>query len=810
MHKLVGHWKSFFIKHWQYAPVFISALILGSPFLFTGKVLFWGTVILQFIPWRHYAWTALQSGHLPLWNPLVGMGAPLLANYQSALLYPPNWFLFILDWLGGVSWLAWGQGLLVVLHWCLAGAGMICLLNWLGVGKLGQAVGGVSFGLSSYMVGRASFLSINAAVAWLPWIILCSSILAKEISRQSKPTRRSIVFLVILLTMQLLSGHAQTTWYTIVLVFVWGGFLGYLFTRQKDSSLQQSNIAVVVGKSWLWIVVALIVAVMISAPQLFPTFEYLIQSQRSTAVDSELAMTYSFWPWRFITLLAPGMYGNPATGDYWGYGNYWEDALYIGLFPVILALWMLIGAWKKTQEAQDPKGNREKPLLIFLGGLIIISMVLALGDRTPVFPWMYKNIPTFDMFQAPTRISILAIFALTILGGIGIERVRRPIKRALYWTRLSTAGAFAITLGASLVLVLFEDVAPTFIRAFALMGSFGIVCGFIFLSAPEDDNKDNMRKTKSEVIWTSAVLIFICLDLVFTNWGVNPVLDRTVIGKMTQPEGNSVDNQRVFISAEVEYTLKFDEFMRFDTFSPAPGWEKLASVQIPNMSMLRGIPSANNFDPLLPAVFSQWEDRLDEEIESGNTETYANMLNLMGVGSVEELNLSSETLVQYRQLDNPQRVRLVNCAIPAQNIEHAMTLILENKIKVDDEVIVEGLDSDYEKICLTSNSVNSDNKIKIIAENPNYVAIQTQSTDPRWLVLADVWYPGWKVTVDGVEATAYRAHSLFRTVQVEAGQHLVEFIYRPISFYIGLSASILGIFLLIIFMVFPWKKITNL
>jgi hypothetical protein len=109
------------------------------------------------------------------------MGAPLLANYQSALLYPPNWILFILDSLGGVGWLAWGQGLLVVIHWCIAGAGMIGLLKWLGVGKFGQAAGGVSFGLSSYLVIRAGFLSINAAVAWLRWIILCCSILVKKI-----------------------------------------------------------------------------------------------------------------------------------------------------------------------------------------------------------------------------------------------------------------------------------------------------------------------------------------------------------------------------------------------------------------------------------------------------------------------------------------------------------------------------------------------------------------------------------------------------------------------------------------------------
>ena len=66
-------------------------LILLSPVLFTGKALFWGTSAAQFISWWKWAFDTILSGHLPLWNPLVGMGAPLIANYQSALFYPPNW-----------------------------------------------------------------------------------------------------------------------------------------------------------------------------------------------------------------------------------------------------------------------------------------------------------------------------------------------------------------------------------------------------------------------------------------------------------------------------------------------------------------------------------------------------------------------------------------------------------------------------------------------------------------------------------------------------------------------------------------------
>src|SRR3972149_2479106 len=155
-------------------PILIAPVILLAPLLFTAKAMFWGTTALQFIPWRYFAWETIREGILPLWNPLVGMGAPLLANHQSALLYPPNWLLFLLDEIGGVGWAAWGQGLLVAVHLAWAGAGMYLLANKLGLSDLAQTISGLAFGLSGYLVARSGFLSINSAVAWLPWVLVYS------------------------------------------------------------------------------------------------------------------------------------------------------------------------------------------------------------------------------------------------------------------------------------------------------------------------------------------------------------------------------------------------------------------------------------------------------------------------------------------------------------------------------------------------------------------------------------------------------------------------------------------------------------
>ncbi|MCK5221610.1 MAG: hypothetical protein KAR14_08520, partial [Candidatus Aminicenantes bacterium] len=54
--------------------------------------------INQFYVWHHIAHVSMSgTGIIPLWNPYIFAGQPLVANSQSALFYPPNLLLFFLD-----------------------------------------------------------------------------------------------------------------------------------------------------------------------------------------------------------------------------------------------------------------------------------------------------------------------------------------------------------------------------------------------------------------------------------------------------------------------------------------------------------------------------------------------------------------------------------------------------------------------------------------------------------------------------------------------------------------------------------------
>jgi hypothetical protein len=123
-----------------------AATILGR------KALFWGTPLNQFVPWWTYAWDSVNSGLFPLWNNLLGMGAPLAANYQTALFYPPTWLYYLAYAAGGIGAMAWFLAVMVVLHLFWAGLGMALLVRELKLGRFAQIVAGLSFSLSGYLV----------------------------------------------------------------------------------------------------------------------------------------------------------------------------------------------------------------------------------------------------------------------------------------------------------------------------------------------------------------------------------------------------------------------------------------------------------------------------------------------------------------------------------------------------------------------------------------------------------------------------------------------------------------------------------
>jgi len=721
-------------------PIAVGPILLFGIDLIRGRALFWGTPLLQFTPWHTAAKEIALSGHLPLWNPWLGMGAPLFANYQSALLYPPNWLLLATD-------VAWGQTLLVLLHLIWAGFGMALLARSLGLGTFAQAISGIAYAMSGYLVARSGFLSINAAAAWLPWTLYAAEGLVRSAgtspgapngSKRSPAASsaapsgllrslrwRALALLGLVLGIQWLAGHAQVAWYTLVLLVVWAVF------RARSNSVS-------IRRAVLMLAVAGALGFAIAAVQLIPTLEYASISNRAGDLDPEFALTYSFWPWRALGLVAPDLFGNPGTADYWGYGNFWEDAIYVGVLPLLLAIGAL--ATKRVGRIKW-----------FLLAVAAIAFLFGLGSNTPVFKFLFEYVPTFSAFQAPTRWNLWLVASFSLLAGFGAEYWKVAEGKKLYWLRLGTAGAIAILVMATLINALDTDIEPTFTRAIATAGFWLAASGILAL----------LRSDPGRRGWVAAALSVVVLDLFFAGRGLNPTLPAKLGSAPSALSQEIQGGHRLYMSEELEREIKFDVAFRFDSFQPGLDWVIVRESGLPNTPLLDRLRSANNFDPLLPARYVLWMNRL-EQIPPAHRER---LLPTMDVGwqAVSRKN----GLPIYEPIPDPMRAWIVPSvewvASPAEAVRQA-----------------------------TSSNIDL-SMIAILEGDPRPEQGGAGEVTGGWLVLADTWFPGWAAELDGQAAESYPANGVMRSVWIPAGQHTVVFRYRPITVPIGLALTVFGL-----------------
>ncbi len=739
--------------------VALAILAWAAPLLPPGRAPVWGTPALQFIPWRVAAWRMVTRAHAwPWWNPLSGLGAPLIANLQMAGFYPPTWALGLLAALGGVEALAWGHGLLLVLHLLWAALGMGLLARSLGLRAPGPQVAALAYALSGYLATRAEvFLSMNAATAWLPWVLWAGLALVRQ------PTARRAALLALAVSLQLLAGHAQTSWYTLVLLALWLGFWGTRpATRGRRGALVR-RLALAAG-----------LALLLTGVQTLPTAEYLLHSARASGVDRAFALTYSLWPWRLLGLVAPNLFGSPVTGDYWGYGAYYEDALYLGLLPLALALSTWTWAWK----GRGGPGPWAPGLTRWAWAVVVLSLLLALGQNTPIFPWLYDHVPTFAMFQAPTRWSLLAEFALALLAGMRAAAWPAAGPRLRYGLNLALAAAPAAALLA--VAAAWALPAPrvhTMARALAWAGLWA--WGAVALA--------RWRPRRPTRWWPGAVVAWVALDLLVSHAGWAPAVDA---GLYAAPPPAS-PRGRVWFPFEEEYALKFDDFFRMTDLRPARPWEALRAVGLPNVRLLDPAATLNNFDPLVPARYVRLRQALDAPQPPGARERVLDRL-----GVVAEVLRDPTAQPPIRRVPR-QPEPFVRWFPRAQVVADAPaawqalwnraarggpvwthTLVVE-AVPLDTAVRGGPGAAPEPASWDAAYTDRTGARLAWARPRPDRVVVQVEAPGAGWLLVAEQAYPGWRAAVDGEAVPVYRAEYALMAVPVPPGRHTVVWGYRP-------------------------------
>src|SRR3989440_10269203 len=155
--------------------------------------------LTEFYPWTALAAQALHRGQLPLWNPYAFAGTPFLAAMQPGLLYPVNLLLECL--LPPVDVL----GLRALLHLAAVLVGTFLFARSLGLSHGAALLSAIAFGLSLPVVVWLEH-PIAGAIAWLPWILLCT---ARVMVTRGSP--RWLVGAAAALALDVLAGYGERT-----------------------------------------------------------------------------------------------------------------------------------------------------------------------------------------------------------------------------------------------------------------------------------------------------------------------------------------------------------------------------------------------------------------------------------------------------------------------------------------------------------------------------------------------------------------------------------------------------------------------
>ena len=369
------------------AAVLVALLVIYRR-LVVGRVLAGGDLQTYFFPYWTAAARALQRGTLPLWNPYLFAGAPLLANSQAGVFYPLNWPLWLLSG-PTLDGMARTLHVSVLLHLGLAALTAYVLARRLGAGPWGGAVAGLLYAGGGFLGVHVEHLNQLQGLAWLPLVFLL-----QERAARWSPSPVSILALALIL----LAGHTQTAFIAAVGLLLFHVTHSFDFAFRPGSGQAQDRHAIRNTQHAIRRLLPFALAALIAAAQLLPTFELARFSMRAGGLPWREAVSFSVAPWQLPRALLPAYLVTPLLP---------EGVAYVGIVGLLLAGW---GAWRAWRERRS-----QRLALVALGAM---GLFLALGGYNPFYLLAARlGLPGVAQFRAPARYLALTTLSAAVLAG---------------------------------------------------------------------------------------------------------------------------------------------------------------------------------------------------------------------------------------------------------------------------------------------------------------------------------------------------------------------------------------------------------
>jgi hypothetical protein len=375
--------------------VALPLVIFALPAVF-GHPAVVGDNASQNLPLRELVASQIRQGHLPLFDPYVWSGAPLLAGWNAGAAYP---FIVFFVLLPGVA--AWTFSLVVT--WWVAGIGCFAFLRASRLGPVPSFLGAVSFSFAGAMTAQISHIGLVEGMSWTPVVLLALLRLSQaagdgELRGQLRPqpNRSALGWAAVLGAagaMVVLAGEPRAVSDVAVIGGLYATWRAFRLGRNAPRYL-----ILVAGGLGL--------AVALGAVQLLPGIAAVSTSQR--AASNASLFTYGSLPDRWLVLmLVPDVLGGSGSfgaPSFLARYNLLEVTGYIGIMPLVASV-ALLGRLRR---------HRPLPEWLVWHVVAIVGVLLALGGNTPLWHILIR-LPFFGGQRFQSRNIVIADMGMAFL-----------------------------------------------------------------------------------------------------------------------------------------------------------------------------------------------------------------------------------------------------------------------------------------------------------------------------------------------------------------------------------------------------------
>jgi len=671
-------------------------------------------IFSQFYLWKNESASSLANGIWPLWNPYSYSGLPLLATFNYGILNPLNMLIALLGKNTGWSYI-------VIFQTFGSAISMYFFLKSLKKQTASSLIGAVVYSFGGFAMVRSQFVNVGYAYVYLPAALM----LIEYTSRDKNGNR--LAFLSPLIFLIATAGHFQSMVYSGVLI----------------ASYYVYRIGIKSKKCNLIFLISVLLSIGMSLIQLLPTIELMNHSVRFEEGYIK-SVNYGLLPGRnLITLIAPDFFGNPSTGNYWGFLNYHETIAYAGVIGIFALMFGILNFRKLKVEK-----------------FFIITAIIALCLQfdTPLGKSIYLLKIPFMWTSSAGRVNFVFLLSIPVIVSGMVDRLHLlSIYEKIRIAFLPIALIVTSGIVSFFCLFLFKQSGLNSILELEIANLNIGIRNLVIPLAITGMTTIIILLSNKAVFWKYAILIVVLADLFRFGWKYNPFVSESYI----------------FPSTEVIDFIKKDEsIFRVD--------REASELLPPNTWAGYGLMSPSGYDPM--AVMSYVKQY------SFDLNGYDNG----GISRYSELNrINAEALGKYNvkyllAIKRDKESRIPGDLVSYKINEDEWSRVFETK----SVAVMQNLKYEERARIVDTDGNNANGTAEIVSYENNKVVIKFSNFDGEKLLLADTYYPGWIATINGNKTKIGDEIMPFRTVDIRGlKEGEVVFEYRPKSFYVGLLIS---------------------